>query len=289
MKSEIFMKTKLRRNIYTLVLVSCSITATYFVTNSTAQQGTAVQGNADMQYQAGATLYMQKAAEYRALTYQAFNMARWQLDADLDKKQVKKLPKAEQKKPRAIMVDIDETMLDNSPSQAYGIKNRVAFNKKDWYAWTNMRKAKAIPGAVDFVKYSNEKGVKVFFVSNRDEVEKQPTIDNLKSVGFVNVSDENVLLRVKDSSKEDRRQFIFQKYRIVLSIGDNLDDHSSVFEKKSVADRFTETEKAKDLFGKQYIMLPNAMYGTWESAIYEYGRLSDTEKAEKRAAALELP
>ena len=237
---------KLKRNIYTFVLVSCSIAATYFVTVSTtvstAQQAV-VQGNADLQYQAGATLYMQKAAEYRALAYQAYNMARWQLDVDLDKKNIKKLPKAEQKKPRAVMVDIDETMLDNSPSQAYGIKNRIAFNKKDWYMWTNMRKAKAVPGAVDFVNYANSKGVKVFFVSNRDEVERQATIDNLKSVGFTDVSDANLLLQTKESSKEARRQFILQKYRIVMSIGDNLDDVSSVFEKKSVAERFAETDK----------------------------------------------
>ncbi len=283
---------KLKRNIYTFVLVSCSIAATYFVTVSTtvstAQQAV-VQGNADLQYQAGATLYMQKAAEYRALAYQAYNMARWQLDVDLDKKNIKKLPKAEQKKPRAVMVDIDETMLDNSPSQAYGIKNRIAFNKKDWYMWTNMRKAKAVPGAVDFVNYANSKGVKVFFVSNRDEVERQATIDNLKSVGFTDVSDANLLLQTKESSKEARRQFILQKYRIVMSIGDNLDDVSSVFEKKSVAERFAETDKAKDFFGKQYIVLPNAMYGTWERAIYEYGSLTDAEKTEKRAASLELP
>lgn len=280
---------KLKRNIYTFVLITCSAAATYFVTISTAQQGVAVQGNADMQYQAGATLFMQKAAEYRALAYQAFNLARWQVDADFDKKNFKKLPKSEQKKPRALMVDIDETMLDNSPSQAYGIKTRIAFNTKDWFAWTAMRKAKAIPGAVDFVNYASSKGVKVFFVSNREEVEKQATLDNLKSVGFNDVSSDNLFLQVKESSKEARRQFILQKYRIVLSIGDNLDDHSSVFEKKPVAERFAETDKAKDLFGKQYIMLPNAMYGTWERAIYDYARLTDAEKTEKRAAALELP
>lgn len=280
---------KLKRNIYTFVLLSCSVATTYFVTASTAQQGVATQGNADTQYQAGATLFMQKAAEYRALAYQAYNLARWQLDADFDKKNVKKLPKTEQKKPRAIMVDIDETVLDNSPNQAFQIKNRTPFNNKDWLAWVEMRKAKAIPGAVEFLNYANSKGVKVFLVSNRNEVERQATVENLKSVGIANISDDKMLLRVKDSSKEERRHLILQKYRIVMSIGDNLDDHSSVFEKRPVAERFAETDKAKELFGKQYIMLPNAMYGTWESAIYEYGRLSDAEKAEKRAAVLELP
>ncbi len=281
---------KLKRNISAFALVLCSAAATYFVTVSTAQQGTPmVQATADNEYQVGAVLYMQKAGEYRALAYQAFNLAHWQLDADLDRKNLNKLLKAERKKPRAVMVDIDETVLDNSPSQASNIKNRQPFALKDWYAWGEMRKAKAIPGAVDFLNYANSKNVRVFFVTNRDEVQKQATIDNLKNAGFANVSADNVLLRTTDASKEARRQFIMQKYRIVFFMGDNLDDHSNVFEKKSVADRFAEVDKAKDLFGRRYILLPNAMYGTWENAIYEYGRLTDAQKTEKRAAALELP
>jgi len=237
----------------------------------------------------GAVLYMQKAAEYRAMAYQAFNLARWQLDADLDKKNAKKLPKAERIKPRAVMVDIDETVLDNSPAQAYAIKNRLPFNLKDWYAWGEMRKAKPIPGAVDFLNYATSKGVRVFFVSNRDEIQKQATIENLKSAGFANVSADNVFLRTDTSSKEPRRQIILKKYRIVFFMGDNLDDHSMVFEKRSIPDRFSEVDKAKDEFGKRYILLPNAMYGTWENAIYDYKVMSEIQKAEKRANALELP
>ena len=279
---------KLKRNISVLALVLCSVSATYFVTVSTAQQPVA-QPTVNNEYQAGATLWMQKAGEYRALAYQAFNLARWQLDADLDKKNVKKLPKIEQKKQRSLMVDIDETVLDNSPAQASDIKNRKAFALKDWYAWGEMRKAKAIPGAVDFLNYATSKGVKVFFVSNRDATQKQATMDNLKNVGFKDVTDDNVLLRTAESSKEARRQIILQKYRIVFFMGDNLDDHSNVFERKSVADRFGEVDKAKDMFGKRYIVLPNAMYGTWESAIYDYKSLTDTEKVTKRVNALELP
>lgn len=287
---------RLRSSLYIFLLVVCSTSATYFVTVSTAQQGSAVsQGNADTQYQVGGALYMQKAAEYRALAYQAFNLARWQLDADFDKKNVKKLPKAEQKKPRAIMVDIDETMLDNSPAQAYQIKHRVAFNLKDWYTWGEMRKAKAIPGSVEFMNYATAKGVKVFYVSNRDEVQRQATIDNLKNVGFSDVSNENLLLRQLDadgkpfSPKGPRRDSIMQKYRIVLQIGDNLDDFSGCFEKKPISERFSEADKFKSEFGRAWIVLPNAMYGTWENAIYDYGRLSEAQKAEKRISALELP
>ena len=237
---------KLKYSLFGSLLVLCSVSATYFVTVSTVGHGVqAAQAAADNEYQAGATLYMQKAGEYRALAYQAFNLAHWQLDADLDKKNVKKLPKAEQKKPRAVMVDIDETVLDNSPAQAANIKNRAAFDLKQWYAWGEMRKAKAIPGAVDFVNYATSKGVKVFFVSNRDAVQKQATMDNLKNVGFNDVTADNVLLRTNEASKEARRQIILAKYRIVFFMGDNLDDHSNVFERKSVADRFAEVETFK--------------------------------------------
>lgn len=270
-------------------LMTCTVVSTFFVTISTAQQPVQAVQPADNEYQVGAVLWMQKAAEFRALSYQAFNLARWQLDADLDKKNVKKLPKAEQNRTRAIAVDIDETVLDNSPSQALAIKTRTAFNLPDWYKWGEMRSAKALPGAVDFLNYATSKGVNVFYVSNRDEVQKQATIDNLIKVGLRDISAENVLLRTTESGKEPRRQIILQKYRLVLLMGDNLDDFSLHFERKSVADRFAETDKFKDEWGKRWIVLPNAMYGNWESAIYEYARLTDAQKTEKRASSLELP
>jgi len=230
---------------------------------------------------------MQKAAEFRALAYQAFNLGRWQLDADFDKKNLKKLPKPERKLTRAVVVDIDETVLDNSPHQAELIKNRMPFTSSVWTAWVNRRQAKPIPGAVEFLKYANSKGVRVFYVSNRSEIEKQGTIDNLKAVGFPDVSDETVLVRTTESGKEPRRLSIASKHRIVLLIGDNLNDFSNAFERKTVADRFSEVDKVKDVWGKRFIVLPNAMYGDWENAIYEYGRLTEVEKTAKRANALE--
>ena len=240
---------------------------------------------------------MQKAAEYRALAYQAFNIARLRLDADLDKKNLKRLPRAERKRPRAIIVDIDETVLDNSPSQAIGIKTGRPFNTADWYAWGEMRKAKAIPGAVDFLNYAIAKGVKVFYISNRDEVQKRATIDNLMKVGFKDVSDGNVLLRQTDASgrhispKGPRRESVFRGHRVVMLIGDNLDDFSDVFERKNVGERFAETDKAIAEWGRKWIVLPNAMYGTWENALYDYkaATMPEQEKAAKRASALELP
>jgi len=279
---------KSKKYLLSVGLILSSIVSTYFITASTAQQTAQTQTLvADNEYQVGAVLFMQKAAEFRALAYQAFNVAQMQLDADFDKKNVKNLPKAERKMTRAVVVDIDETVLDNSPHQAEMIKNRMPFTPAVWTAWVNRREAKAIPGALEFLKYANRKGVRVFYVSNRNEAEKQGTIDNLKALGFPDVSEETVLVRTAESGKEPRRQIISAKHRIVLLIGDNLNDFSNVFEHKSIADRFAETDKMNDVWGKRFIVLPNAMYGDWESAIYEYGRLSEVEKTAKRANALE--
>ena len=273
-------------------LVVASTVSTYFVTTSiVAQQATGEQLKkitADNDYQIGSILFMQKAAEYRALSYQAFNLARMRLDADFVKKNLKQLPKSERKRARAVVVDVDETVLDNSPHQAFIVINQLPFTANVWTQWVNQRKAKAIPGAADFLTYANQKGVKVFYVTNRDEIHRQATIDNLKQTGFPDASDETVLVRTTESGKEARRQKIMEKYRIVLLIGDNLNDLSNVFEKKSIADRFAEVDKSRELFGKKFIVLPNAMYGDWESAIYEYKRPDEVEKKKIRAAALQI-
>lgn len=282
---------KAKNYLLTFGLVFVSIVSTYFATNSTAQQQTAVKS--DFEYQIGAILFQQKAAEYRALCLQSFNWAKLAIDAD--DKAKKKLPKVQKKMPRAVVVDIDETMLDNSPAQALGAKNNLPFDLKSWYEWGEMRKAKAIPGAVDFAIYAKSKNVRIFYVSNRDEVQKNATMDNLKAVGFPDISAENVLLRQVDannrpiSTKEPRRLEVAKTYRIVSLIGDNLNDLSNVFESKTVQTRFAETDKVKDLWGNKFIVIPNAMYGEWESAIYRDDTTANATRAEKRANALELP
>lgn len=277
-----------KKYLLTFAVAAASIVSTYFVTISTAQQGTQTAPTiADNEYQVAAVLYQQHAAEYRALAFQAFNIAKLRLDEDFDKKNLKKFSKEERKKTRAVVVDIDETVLDNSPQQAYLIKNRLPFNMPDWIDWGEKRVAKAIPGAVDFLKYANQKGVRVFYVSNRAASQKQATMDNLKAVGFPDVSDETLLLQTAESNKEVRRKIVLEKHRIVLLAGDNLNDFAENFEKKSVADRFAETEKDKNLFGSKYIVLPNAMYGAWENSIYDNKRLTEAEKTQKRKDLLE--
>jgi 5'-nucleotidase (lipoprotein e(P4) family) len=230
-------------------------------------------------YIEGATLWQQSSGERRALSYQAFTLARLLLDRDL---------RIRNRKPRAVIVDLDETVLDNSRFEGMLLKRRVNYNQKDWTEWINRAEAEAVPGAVEFLRYATSRGVRVFYITNRNDIQKAGTATNLKKLGFPNVSDETLLVQTdpKNSSKEPRRQTVGAKYRIVLLMGDDLNDFSDVFENsKTVDSRIAAADRFREEFGRRFIVLPNAMYGNWESAINGYNfKLTEEEKAEKRKA-----
>lgn len=267
-----------RRPICLAVILASLLTVTPRAQNLTAQAAQPAQ--ADNEYQTGAVLWQQSSAEARALQYQAYALARLMLDRDLR-------VNARLKRQRAVVVDVDETVLDNSASQAALVINRQAFTSAAWTDWCSRAKASAIAGAVGFLRYAAARHVRVFYVTNRRDAEKAGTITNLKQLGFPDVSDETVVVRTDVSSKEPRRQKISERYRIVLLCGDNLADFSNVFEGKTTEERAAAVDAARQKFGAQFIVLPNPMYGDWENAIYGYdSRLSEQEKAARRKAAL---
>lgn len=259
----------------TVLTLTFSLTATA----QTPATATATQQQANNEYQEGAILWTQSSGEQRALAYQAFALARMILDKDLSENRRSRMR-------RAIVVDVDETILDNSRYQATLLKNRQSFDAQTWTAWINRAQATAIPGAVEFLRYADSRGVRVFYITNRKLVEKEGTAENLNRLGFPGVSDQTLLVRTdaNSSSKEARRQMVSAKYRIVLLMGDNLNDFAEVFEQsKTVVDRIGAVERNKTSFGTQFIVLPNPMYGDWENAIYDYNfKLTEEEKAAKR-------
>jgi 5'-nucleotidase (lipoprotein e(P4) family) len=271
-------------------IASSSFHALFFVlvisvaaSAQTAPAATSGPAPADNEYQTGAVLWQQSSGEARALQYQAYALARLMLDRDLRIHGKSKLK-------RAVVVDADETVLDNSRFQAGLVVNREAFTSAAWIDWCNRAKASAIPGAVEFLTYAASRGVSVFYVTNRGTAEKAGTISNLNQLGFPGVSDETVVVRADVSSKEPRRQKISERYRIVLLCGDNLADFSNVFEGKTTEERAAAVDAARQKFGTQFIVLPNPMYGDWENAVYGYdSRLTEQEKAAKRKAALKTP
>lgn len=241
---------------------------------------TASAQRVDNEHQVGGILWTQTSGERVALAYQAFAMARMSLDRDLRVNRRNRVK-------RAVIVDVDETVLDNSPYQAMLVKTRRSYESKTWNEWCQKAQAAAIPGAVEFLQYANARGVRVFYISNRRETEKQCTAQNLKKAGFPDVSDATVLVRTDASSKEPRRQTVAAKHRVVLLIGDNLNDFAELFEKsKTIESRLAAVDQNKSNFGPRFIVLPNVMYGAWEEAIYGDGRLTEEQKAEKRRSTL---
>ncbi len=208
-------------------------------------------------------LFQQQAAEYRALCYQAFNIAAVRLNEAVRSK----------KRRPAIITDLDETILDNSYSEAHSLKLGTGYSQKGWKEWTDRSAATAVPGAVEFLRAAKRRGVSIFYISNRDTTEIQSTLHNLKALQLPDADITHMLFLSNTSSKEARRQKVMATYNVIMLLGDNLNDFTKAFEKGTIASRFTETDKAKELWGKKFIVLPNAVYGEWENALYNYQRI----------------
>jgi len=208
-----------------------------------------------------ATAFQQKSAEYRALCYQAFNIARIKL-AEFNRER--------SSKPRAIMTDIDETILNNSPYEVHQLLQGKDYDPDSWREWTAMGKADTVPGALHFLQFAFASGVEIFYVSNRGEDEREGTLKNLQYFNFPNADNAHLLLKQETSSKEKRKNTIAETHNIVILMGDNLNDFSNLFERKSSDEREKVANDFAAEFGNRFIVLPNPVYGDWESSLYHY-------------------
>lgn len=220
-----------------------------------------------------ATLWYQQSPENQALYYQGFNIAKMQLS---------QFAAVKSQKPKAVVVDIDETMLDNSPFQAQEIIDNKEFSSEFWNEWSQLGKAKALPGAKEFSNFCDSIGVTLFYISNRKTNELEATMKNLDSLGFSFAKPEYFLLKENESSKKARREKISEKFEIVMLVGDNLNDFSEVFESRGDDWGVSLVEQYRNEFGKRYIILPNPMYGEWEKNLYKTRELTPEQRFEIR-------
>jgi 5'-nucleotidase (lipoprotein e(P4) family) len=225
-------------------------------------------------------LWQQTAAEYRALCYQAFNIAELRLD---------ELVKTKSDLPMAIVTDLDETILDNSYYDAQVIRDGKEYSKIEWKKWTDKSAAVSVPGASKFLQDAAKKGFVVFYISNRDTGEVQSTLINLKKLQLPFADEAHMLFMSNTGSKESRRQIVMATYNIVMLLGDNLNDFAQCFEKKPIPERKVEVDKVKEEWGKKFIVLPNSAYGEWENAIYDYNNnLTPAQKDSVRLKRLSV-
>lgn len=228
-----------------------------------------------------ALLWMQTAAEYRELCYQAYNAGKTQVD-----EAVKNAKQGD--KPLAIIVDCDETVLDNSAYDAGHTGYNDAYANDTWAKWVDAAEAGAMPGAADFLQYIASKGVEVFYVTNRDaKAGLTGTMKNLKSLDFPNVDEKHVLLQSSTGNKQPRFDAVAKDYNVVFYMGDNENDLPVGAYGVSLQQRNSIADKNEDEFGTKFIALPNPVYGDWESAVAaNYWGLSAEKKSEARKALL---
>ena len=231
-----------------------------------------------------ATLWFQKSAEMQAIYYQTFRFAKMMFDENIKQSRFK----IKKTKPKAVITDIDETILDNSPYNAGLIEKGESYNKESWAKWVNEKRAEALPGALDFCNYAKEKGVEIFYVSNRSADRIDATIENMINEGFPFADKEHLYLKAETSNKTDRRNNILENYDVILLLGDNLRDFDEIFGNRGEDFGFNIVNKNKDKFGTNFIVFPNPIYGEWEKAVYkgDFSK-SDEEKRKMRVDALD--
>jgi 5'-nucleotidase (lipoprotein e(P4) family) len=201
------------------------------------------------------SLYWQKnSAEYVALSYQAYNLAKFRLDEKLN---------LEFNKRPAIVIDLDETVLNNLPYNEMLIDSSEVFTQESWSKWVNKKIATKVPGSLEFINYAKSKNVKIVYLSNRRVENYEPTKVNLVNLGYPFDEDTLMLLRDETSDKTARRNTL-NDYEIIMLLGDNLADFNSVFYKKSNNERIQSVDSLSKMFGDKFIVFPNLIYGDWE-------------------------
>ena len=227
-----------------------------------------------------AVLWMQRTAEYGAVTQTIYHAAADKLDRALKDKRWDALVPDERGNaaaglPPAVVMDVDETVLDNSPYQARLIGKGEEYDDVTWDQWVAEQQAKAVPGVVEFAKAASARGVTILYISNRATHLKDATIANLRAVGMP-VKDDSVFLGlgtfVQDceqngSEKNCRRRLAGQQYRVLMQFGDQLGDFAEIVA-NTPQGRADLAGTYRGWFGERWFMLPNPSYGSWEPALF---------------------
>lgn len=237
-----------------------------------------------------AVAWTQAAAEFRAASLGAFAGAWRAVDTGIDDPAWDALPPTERdaignraeiaSMPIAVIADIDETLLDNTPFNARMIvdpipgdlvveDSRAAFSRR-WRDWVDDERARALPGAAAFAKRLGEGGVAFYYITNREDDEREATCRNLVAVGFPVPDCETFVLtrnekQGRPSAKLSRRALIGRGHRVLAMLGDNLGDFvDGVDATRGVREGLVDAQAL--WWGERWFMLPNPMYGSWEGA-----------------------
>ena len=247
-----------------------------------------------------AVLWMQSAAEYQAVTRGIYRLAGSQLDRALEDRRWTAIPEQAGRPdlstlPPAVILDVDETVLDNSPEEGQRVLERSRYLPDLFTNWVMRAEAAAVPGADDFIRYALRRGVQVYLVTNRNASLKAPTVDNLAKRQMP-IGPEFVLClgeRGWGGDKSGRRQFVAADHRVLLMVGDDLGDFVSIStvpaggtermltreERAALVDRYS------GYWEDRWMVLPNPASGSWERILYSLSA-TDADQLAKQFSAL---
>lgn len=220
-----------------------------------------------------ATLWMESAAEHDAMARQVYSLAHRMLDAALADSSWSAMPaqtSAAGLAP-AIILDLDETAIDNMGFESRVIREGKTYSQDVWNDWVAQSAATAIPGAAEFLNYAKSRGVTPFYITNRETKEKAATRANLEKLGFPLEADGSNLITRGDrpdwtaSDKTPRREFVASNHRVLLLLGDDLNDFTFAAG-KSREERDALVRQYADNWGVKWLILSNPVYGSWERA-----------------------
>jgi acid phosphatase len=229
-----------------------------------------------------AVVWMQDSVEFRLLAGQTWRAALSQLDRAIKTPGWDALPREDRPTalapalPMAVIVDVDETVLDNTPYQARLVRDDSEFDDAAWLRWVEERAARPVPGALEFAKAANARGVTLFYISNRSAAQSVATIANLRAAGFPLASDAQFLgmgaevpgCVSKGSDKGCRRQLVGRSHRVLLQVGDQVGDLVSIAS-NTPAGREAAVRPYLGWVGERWFVLPNPTYGSWEGALFD--------------------
>ncbi|HOE40651.1 MAG TPA: 5'-nucleotidase, lipoprotein e(P4) family [Rhodoferax sp.] len=247
------------------VLVLASVMPATAQTAAAAPNTTGPSGSGVNNALLYAAAWKQTAAEYRALYYQGFNVARMHVEMALSKRKAGD-------KPLAVVTDMDDTVLHALNYWGHLIKqNKDYFDDLIWDKWIPENKVTASPGSLDFLKFCAENGVEVFYVTSRDQGEKtyEYAMGHLKVLGFPYADEKHLTVLRDTSNKEKRQDEIMKDFSVVVFLGDNLNDfRRKYYIKSNVDERLKMMETDREKYGRNYIVFPNPTDGHWLAAIF---------------------
>ena len=225
-----------------------------------------------------ATLFVQNSAESYTNSLSIYKAAEDQLEKVVENTKVSAAIEQTESfsgKPPAVILDVDQTVLDNIAYQARLIETNTYY-PQGWKEWCEEEQADYMPGVESFLNKASELGVEVFFITNRDVNVELATKNNLEKLGFKFTKNLDQLLMKNEkpnwgSNKNSRRSLVAENYRIVMMIGDNLGDFVDGSDNKASAEiRLKAAEKYSEMWGTHWFMLANPTYGDWENTIIDF-------------------